>query len=228
MVVMNKNRSSCLRVSLGKKASSHFEIIISFILFVGFTLFLVLSLEPTKQDLLEESILYGVVDRFFVDITTNLTSVLVDISKTTDIVCNGDKDSPCYPEEIKNSENKIFEKKKGCVYYIYSSKEFPASSVNTACLGSYNYSLGYISKQQVLSNDSLQQRKKEYYENYNASKTRFGVPEVVDFAIIIEGTDFNMTKTIPDEAQVIAGVYRKKVLYGDGSIVNRDFIVKVW
>jgi len=225
-MVMNKLGSSQFHVSLHKKGSSHFEIIISFILFVSFTLFLVLSLTPTKQDLLEESILYGVVDQFFAKTTTNVTSVLVDISKTVGLMCPGGQDKPCIPEELLGAGNFISQKQRACVYYIYSSVEFTNEGFNSCKNNDNLYSLGYIERQEVISNKTLQEFKQEYYSDYNASKDRFGVPEVVDFAVI--SNNYSLERTIPDEAQVIAGVYRKKVLYSNGSLINQDFIIKVW
>jgi hypothetical protein len=182
---------------------------------------LVLSLEPTKQDLLEESILYGVVDTFFVDVKTNVTSVLVFVN-------NSQNCSVCKPSELDNSIGVISTEQKSCTYYLLSSPEFSGDSLSSCLSLNKQYSLGYIERQEVLSNRTLYERRDEYYNNYNNSKTRFGVPEVVDFAVIIEGTDFSMERTIPDEAGVISGVYRKRVIYANGSIINRDFIVKVW
>jgi len=229
-MVITCKRSACGFFSMAKKGSAHFEIIISFILFVGFTLFLVLSLEPTKQDLLEESILYGVADTFFADIKTNVTSVLIFVNSSGGSTCSALNDiSPCMPAEISNSTPiSSVKQNKLCTYYLYSSNEFPSISLSSCISQNKQYSLGYIERQEVLSNKTLNLRKTEYYNNYNASKTRFGVPAVVDFAVIIDGTNFNMTRTIPDEAQVISGIYRKSVIYANGSIINRDFIIKVW
>ncbi len=221
-MVIQKRGFSQFYMSCNKKGSAHFEIIISFILFVSFTLFLVLSLEPTKQDLLEESILYGVADTFFVDIKTNVTSVLVFVNNPSDC-------SVCMPAELDSNSNDLsLAQQKPCTYYILSSNEFVDQNIPSCSSQVKPYSLGYIERQEVISNKTLNERRVEYYNDYNASKTRFGVPAVVDFAVIIEGTDFAMQKTIPDEAEVISGVYRKSVIYANGSIVNLDFIVKVW
>jgi len=229
-MVITCKRSACGFFSMAKKGSAHFEIIISFILFVSFTLFLVLSLEPTKQDLLEESILYGVADTFFADIKTNVSSVLLFVNKSGETVCSSSNDfAACLPSEFSNSVPiSSVKQNKPCTYYLYSSNEFASQSLGLCTTENKQYSLGYIERQEVISNKTLNIFKKEYYDNYAASKNSFGVPEVVDFAVIIEGTDFNMTKTIPDETQVISGVYRKSVIYANGSIINRDFIIKVW
>lgn len=229
-MVTTYKRRACGFLYIGKKGSAHFEIIISFILFVSFTLFLVLSLEPTKQDLLEESILYGVADTFFADVKTNVSSVLLFVNKSGETVCSSSNDfTACLPSEFSSSINSFsVDKEKPCTHYVYSSNEFVSQSLGLCTAENKQYSLGYIERQEVISNKTLNLRKTEYYNDYNASKTRFGVPAVVDFAVVIEGTDFAMQKTIPDEAEVISGVYRKRVIYANGSIVNLDFIVKVW
>lgn len=226
---MVKNGNSRSFTNIGKRGSSHFEIIVSFVLFTGFTLFLVLSLAPTKQTLLEDSILFGVKNSFFDSATTNVTSVLVDISKTIPINCGDSSLVTCFSSELSDLGNKIFTRPDStnfCRYYLLASQEFSTDLVTMPCLNVRNYSLGYIEKQQVLSNATLQEIKEQYYSDYNASKFRFGVPEVVDFAI--SSDNFVLTKNVPDDAEVIAGTYRKRVLYGNGSIVNQDFIIRVW
>ncbi|MEI7719360.1 MAG: hypothetical protein WCI72_05810 [archaeon] len=232
-MVINRVGGGIFRSSLKKKGSSHLEIIISFILFVSFTLFLVLTLEPTKQNLLEDSILFGVKNAFFDSSTTNVTSVLVDAKNALGVCVT---DVPCFPNELNlgiNKNNISSVPPKPCAYYILTSTEFLTNSVTVKCSDDpnrNNYSLGYIEKQQVLSNNTLEGIKVQYYADYNASKFRFGVPAVVDFAVISpNGFDtYSLERTIPDDAEVVSGVYRKRVLYGNGSIINQDFIVKVW
>jgi hypothetical protein len=239
-VIIRINRGT-FHNSINKKGSSHFEIIISFILFVGFTLFLVLSLTPTKQDLLEESILFGVKNAFFDNVTTNLTSVLVDTTGNNNCPGGWESSRICRPPELAGAGEAIWtEAGKDCRFYVIASSEFAGigsdkldednSDICNRNDAAKNYSLGYIEKQQAISNKTLQIMKVEYNTNYNASKVRFGVPEVVDFAVDFDSSteSIDMDKTVPDGAPVIAGVYRKKVLYGNGSIVNQDFIVKVW
>jgi hypothetical protein len=226
--------------SYNKKGSSHFEILISFVLFVGFTLFLLFTLEPTKKDLLEESILFNVQNEFFEQTITNVSYVLVDYNKNKtnekpDTCKDDNYNKVCYPPQIKDDGYRIFVPiiDKPCVSTIYASNEFGSSTVTKECKNDESdnskYLIGYIYREDVLSNKSLISMRNKYYSDYaNLKDIDLKVPEVVDFAIVSSDTSFNMTKTIPDEAEVIAGTYRKKVLYANGSIVNHDFTIKVW
>lgn len=225
-----------IRGFLNKRGSAHLEIIMSFVIFVSFTLFLILSLEPTKQNLLEDSILFSVKNAFFDNVTTNVTSVLVDTRKENGNECP--QSGACIPEELGESKKIIYNKvgESECLYYLFVSEEFSEDLTIRKCVQNENqesdkkYFLGYIEKQQVLSNRTLHEIKEEYNRDYNASKARLKVPEVVDFAIKISDDSYNydLSRTIPDDAEVVSAVYRKKVLYENGSVINQDFIIKVW
>ena len=215
-----------------KKGSSHLEIIISFVLFMGFTMFLLFSIQPTKKDLLEESILLGLKNRFFDNVVTNVSGTLVNINQTINVPASSNRciEGACKPTEFTGpSIVDVGVPARTCFHYVVSSSEFVSSpgQLSLCSSGPRNYTLGYIEKQQVISNKSLQVMQKKYYENYGGLKTDLGVPDVVDFAII-SSNNFSMSKTVPDDAEVIAAMYRKGVLYSNGSIVNQDFIVKVW
>ena len=225
--------------SCNKKGSSHFEILISFVLFVGFTLFLLFTLEPTKKDLLEESILFNVQSVFFEQTTTNVSYVLVDYNKNktnpSDNTCpDNNPNKVCYPPQIASDGNKISVPvpNKFCVSIVYASNEFVSSTVTKQCKNDESdnskYLIGYIYREDVLSNKSLITMRDRYNSDYANLKNDLKVPEVVDFAIVSSDGNFTMTKTVPDEAEVIAGTYRKKVLYANGSIINHDFTIKVW
>ena len=237
-MVMKKKDTIQFYNLCNKKGSSHFEILISFVLFVGFTLFLLFTLEPTKKDLLEESILFNVQSVFFEQTTTNVSYVLVD---TTGSGCPGGWESAriCRPGELSWVDEAIWSKAgKDCLFNVYTSSEFKDkgssdldNELNDVCNRSNtnkNYSIGYIYREDVLSNKTLITMKNRYNSQYATLKDELKVPEVVDFAIDSSDDLFDMTKTVPDEAEVIAGTYRKKVLYANGSIINHDFTIKVW
>lgn len=235
---MQKRKSSQFS-AFNKKGSAHFEILISFVMFVSFTLFLIFTLEPTKQDLLEESILFNLQNVFFEEVTTNVSYVLVDYNKNkTNLganTCNDNNNKVCYPPEIAADGPKIAIDipEKDCVSIVYASNEFGSSKVDRPCVinpsQDLKYLIGYIYREDILSNKTLIKIKNEYSTDYAQLKNvKLKVPEVVDFAIDSSDDSFDMTKTVPDEAEVIAGTYRKKVLYANGSIINHDFTVKVW
>lgn len=217
---------------IDKQGSSHLEIIIAFVLFVGFSLFLMMYLEPTQQNTLESSILFGLKNKFFDNTVSNVTIALVKRANATqgvaacvNFAAGGGSDS-CKPKEISGfSIAKDVVGQNSCYYYIYSSNEFNPDDLSQ-CLSVQNYTLGYVEVQTVYSNKSLQDIKNKYYNNYAELKIELGVPETVDFSIT--SNDYSLTKQIPQEIEVVAGIYRKPVLYSNGSIINQDFIFRIW
>jgi len=184
-------------------------------------------LQPTQQTSLQDSILFGLKNKFFDNITTNVSIAFV--KKGDNItqwpVCSSV--SVCRPNEVAGSFS-VNESFAGtCFYNVYVSKEFSPNTVQ-ACTTS-NYTIGFLEVRIVRSNRSLYEINNKYYTNYDALKLDLGVPVSVDFSIETRGlTTYSMTRQIPDESDVVAGTYREPVLYSNGTIVNQDFIIKIW
>lgn len=211
-----------------KDGFAHLEIILAFTIFVSFTIFLLAVLSPTKKSLLEESILFNVKNSFFENITVEVRSSLIDTRVSGS--CPPEKAGPCVPTEFDIGKG-IFARQvnssNNCSYYIFNSEEFPDNPGYGSCNNqNKNYSIGHIERLDVVSNNSLKELEGEYYNDYDKAKERFGVPPTVDFAIISD--NYSLERTIPDEVEVISGVYRERVLYGNGSMINQDFIIKIW
>ncbi len=194
-----------------KKGAAHVEIILSFVLFVGFTYFLLNYLQPSGSNYLEDSILISLKDRFFENTSTNLTIALVNYSVEI-----------CQPSELSENSISVDIGRIG-YYYVYSSSEF-IDALNPCVLA--NYKLGFVDREGVISNASLKNIESLYVSNYDSLKTEFGIPANVDFGLVIPGYSF--PKQIPDNTKVVAGSYKKKILYANGTSVNTDFIFKIW
>jgi hypothetical protein len=211
-----------------KRGSSHLEIIISFVLFVGFALFLMTYLQPTQQNTLESSILLGLKNKFFDSTVSNVTIAFVQKNVTGSCFAA----PACEPTEVNGKAINIsVDDGVGCFYYVYASSEFSNTLMKCKDLVPVqNYTLGYIEVQVVYSNKTLQDIKNSYYNDYSGLKTHLGVPETVDFAITSESymMNYSLIKQIPQETEVVAGAYRKPVLYANGTVVNQDFVIKIW
>ncbi len=212
---------------IGKKGSSHLEIIIAFVLFVGFSLFLMMYLQPTQKNTLEGSILFGLKNEFFDNTVSNVTIAMVKKANATEGTGDCWEGDLCRPKEITNT-NAIgvpIDGQDDCYYYVYASDEFEGIDGLSKCVEK-NYTLGYIEVQIVYSNKSLQEISRRYHEEYDGLKMTLGVPQTVDFAIT--SNNYSLNKQVPQDVEAIAGVYRKPVLYANGSIINQDFIIKIW
>ena len=193
-----------------KAGAAHVEMILAFVLFVGFVVFLLNTLQPYKKDILQDSILESLSNKFISSVETNLTKVLVENQTDT-----------CKPNEI--SGNAIVGNKDGNFFYVYFSPEFPVSSFQN-CQG--DYKIGYINSQIVLSNKSLEEIKLNYSSDYKNLRKNMGLPTTVDFSVI--AGDYTLEKTIPENVQIKTISKREKVLYSNGTLVGKDFIFKIW
>ena len=201
------------RLTIGKKGSEHVEVILSFIIFVGFVLFLLNYLQPYKKDILPNSILTGVKDSFFQNASIELTSVLVKNVSTTDY---------CAPSEV-SGPSMTLDTSNESFYYVLASSEFNSSLL--ACATS-SYLLGYLSRESVLSNSSLVMLRQKYQNDYDNLKLQLFVPASVDFSISSNG--YNLEREIPENIPVNSVIYRKDVIYSNGTVESKEFIFKVW
>jgi len=205
----------------GKRGSSHIEMIMSFVLFVGFTFFLITFIQPARETSLEESLLFALQTKFFENVTIVEKIVLVNFTNE----CS----SPCSPSELGGTYN-ISERvgANGCFYHIYTSNEFKGSTNSISGCSDKNYLMGYIEKKEVLSNDTIKKMEQKYMSNYDGLKVDLGIPPSIDFAIIVNGYLEDMTRQVPDTVEVKAGAYKYPVLFSNGSIQNKEFIIKIW
>lgn len=206
-----------------KRAASHVEIIIAFILFVTFVVFLLYFIKPFKSDTVEDNSLLMVKNNFFELSSVNLTVVLGNFS-------NNDN-KPCKPKIVGTEEDKFRAIAKPTpkenIYEIYISDAPDFNGISgllSDC--SQDITLGDIKNQVVLSNETLANYKIEYRDNYETFKQRLGLPPNADFSVL--APDYILEKRAPDQIKVIAGAYRKPVLDSSGTLINKDFIFKVW
>lgn len=195
-----------------KRGSAHLEIILSFVIFVGFTFFLLSYLQPSKNNNLSNSIGFGLENQFFEEISTNLTKVLVNSSEPA-----------CQPNEVIG--NAISQGVSGTFYYVLVSDEFEGrTDLLLPCLGSYK--IGFVEQKGVISNRSLSEMAYKYANNYDELKNELGVPVTIDFAII--SNEYVLERDVLDGVEVIAKNYRRSVLHSDGSVLTEDFLIKIW
>lgn len=213
---------------VNKRGSSHLEIIISFVLFVGFALFLMAYLQPTQQNTLQDSILLGMKNKFFDNIMTNVTIAFVKKGDNYTQWSTCSSLPICKPIEVSGDYSVNVSIPSTCFYYVYVSREFSPNGLSN-CTTS-NYTIGFVEVQIVYSNKSLYDINNRYYNDYDGLKSVLGVPASVDFSISTSSplATYSMTRQTPDDADVIAGTYREPVLYSNGTIINQDFVVKIW
>lgn len=205
-----------------KGGSAHLEMITSFIIFVGFTLFLMYTINPgNAQNNLADAVLLGLENNFFNNVTSNVSIVLVrNVSMG---------DSLCRPWEITENSLYFQDLDNSSFFYIYSSPDFEDDTSLLNCTEQDSYMLGFVDVREVISNQSLYVLQTRYESDYDGLKQYLKVPPTADFSARIMDTDeYSLSKRIPDETPVTAGNYRHSVLYQNGTIIDHDFEIKIW
>lgn len=228
------------------KASSHIEVVISFVLFVLFVGFLLLYLRPYERSVLPETVILGVHNSFLKETEINLTRIFLNLINAPqnkncfyiDLSKFGDFEGNSF---LKNSDGNIVNSKftggnlywenNGNKFYIYLSTEFNLKDFicgNSAGLKDNEFQIGSIEQIKVISDKNLKNLKSRYEGNYGELKKEFDIPAVLDFSISSSDEEYTLQKSIPEKVEVVARTYIYNVLYSDGSLVKKEFIFKAW
>jgi hypothetical protein len=205
-----------MRKLVNKRGSAHFEMIISFIFFVGFVSFLFVTLKPTDSHVLPNTVVSGLHDSFEQETYTNLSTVFLKIDDAIALGCS--KIRFKLPEELFNYkiiENRVYvtdlndnsidssidavnwelviRNNNDESFRIAFSPEFEHSNtinIHGPCSnlnqGNGDYEIGEVTERQVISYNKSAEMKNEYYSNYDVLKEKLKIPPMFDFAIKFE------------------------------------------
>lgn len=230
-----------------KKGSGHFEMIMAFTFFMGFVLFLFLSLQTTSNPSLFDSVLENMGDDFF-DLTSvefgsvfvmvdyneswscfvfNLPEDIFDFSYSGKGVIVTDLDGAVVDSGFNNGEVSLDSGEN--FFRVKVSEEFGAGGLS-GCNGSYSYELGSVIERDVVSYSRLLDMANRYESDYEGLKDDLGVPDIFDFGIVVG--NFDSLKMLPDEissgVEVLARDELFEVLASDGTISNERVNFRVW
>jgi len=237
---------------VSKKGAAHFEMIISFVFFVGFVFFLFMVLRPDEGVRISGAVISGLYDSFEEEVYTNLSEVFLkaeyvgvddcfcvelpgrifayDLGAGDSYVTNlggVDVDSEIVggltDDDLNLDVGESF-------FRVAVSPEFSDESVS-GCEVLDDYKLGQPDERRVISYSSLASMASDYYIDYESVKFNLGVTDILDFAIIPETlTAVNMEPQngVPDSGEVVVVDYVVEVLYANGTVINERFGFKVW
>lgn len=226
----------------GVRGAAHFEMVISFVVFVGFVFFLFYLIPPYSSSSIPETLTESIYISFLETASTNLTKLFLK----TDYDSSG-----CFSveisEDILNYEltesivyNPSLEKRKSSVsgneisiegndqfFDVLISPIFSSDSLS-GCEDREDFTLGSIVEEQILAYPKIINLSDRYETDYEALKGELAVLPNYDFAISSSGLGLAMSKEIPVEVEVLSKNYVEDVLYENGTIINVEFVVKVW
>ena len=238
-------------------ASSHVEVILSFVMFFVFVTFLLFYIRPYGSMSLQGSIIPDLHDSFLEETERDLTRFFLNVGLGDGENCfridmedlgfdwfeEGDGvfanvivqgtdglEEQTIPSEFDNgylSVSSVYDN-----FYVYISSAF--SSGDVVCgheLEGSNVSIGSVENEKIVFYDKLLELNESYHSEYSALKERFNVPETFDFAIVSEKVSMEMQ--IPEDVEVQVESYLVEVLevvdeLNQVKVEQVDFSFKVW
>lgn len=231
-----------------KRGMGHIEVILAFVLFVGFLLFGLYFFNPLNNNRLIDSSLFYAMDEITKNTSSELLTyaVVINSSVASDAVAlqldrNGIEGSGVRVEksdgESLNSRyennNLVFERQ-GNFFFVFFG-DFPYN--NSVVSGSpavlsapSNFSISSSDTRKVLSERGAIYLKEKYSGNYEGLKTQFNLPRRVDFSFSLKlgNESISASQNIPEGIEVFSDSKRVEVIRTDGTRTFADIIVAVW
>ena len=235
-----------------KKGAGHFEMIISFVFFIGFVFFLFMVLRPSGGSRISGAVVSGLYDSFEEEVYTNLSEVFLKANYTGGSACfyvellgriftynlgagnsyvtnlgGVDVDSGLEESGIDDDLNLDVGE---TFFRVAVSPEFSDEDVS-GCDILNDYKMGSIDERRVISYSSLASMASEYYIDYEGLRSDLKVPGIFDFAIVPEtltAVKMEPQNGVPDSVEVVARDYVVEVLYANGTVINEKFGLRVW
>jgi len=190
-----------------KKAIAHIEVIVSFVIFIGFLIFLFAILNPIKEIKIDESLFEAVKYKIteYENLKSDISYVSImledspeencfEIEKINDMECSSDakfraKDENNQQVQITPSGNYIKINDDNEFYTIFCSKVLDENSFKGNCeeIDDEDYVLGIIQKEELISVKQLKDLINSINNDveYETIKQSLGIPNNNDFGLRI-------------------------------------------
>jgi hypothetical protein len=231
------------------KRGSHVGMIVSFIIFITFLVFLYSISEPSVKSKSSKEYIVGYIktsmeDYFATELNTWVISVpdggsLGSCVQIPDMTSSGKK------VVVKDELNNIvgFQISSGVLSFefgggmkklfrIYSADEkfIDYSESLSGCSNSASYSIAIAKTREVPSYSKIGNFASNFSNEYNLFKTKYKIPEDVDFSFTFKFADGTINETNVDESNknIYAEEFALKYLDRDTNIQTGMLTVKVW
>jgi len=206
-------------LSKSKRSQSHVEIILSFVIFVGFLLVVFIFINPFAKTK-EPSYIIDNIQRAVIE---NISSEIGKLS----VVTNG---TGCYEFVEEDYEGNYLEVDEGNgKFIIYFNVMFSNTTTKKDC-SPLNYTLGVYSKQDMIVYEKIVELKASY-ENYNSLKSSLGI--INDFLFKIKNINgdeigLSVDRRIPTGIDVEAREIPIRVINSTGGIQELILNIRAW
>jgi len=242
-----RNLSCFSQMNFRKRGASHFEMIISFMFFLGFVFFIFIILKPYDTSVMSNTAVIGFYDSFEEKMNTNLSNIFLKanyageedcfyIQLPEDVFVYDIEKGNSYVTKLTGAE--IDSKLNGVNLNIKSGESFFRIAISPefeeghtdGCEILGDYELGQPVGREVFSYSALMEINESYFNSYEELKEELRVPPILDFAIVFEDLPIKMEPRhgTPDLVDVMAQEYVAGVLKSNGNLTNERFILKIW
>lgn len=211
-----------------RNAQGHVEIIISFIIFVGFLFFMFMILNPFATSPVQaDKLLDNTVEKVFAEISEEIgrLSVVMADSPTK---CYHLNDVGIYGNKYIEI-NEILTPRKSTIYF---SNKFVKDASNENSLCTEIFTLGVYTNDTIITSWGIEKFKNDYESFYDGAKDTLDIThdflfEVRDF----DGTiisDFSVDKLIPGGREIRAKEIPIRVINEDAEFEEYKLKVRIW
>ncbi|MFH1501299.1 MAG: hypothetical protein ABIE22_05145 [archaeon] len=225
-----------------KRGMSHIEMISSFLIFVGFLIFLFTFLNPLREAPVNTNLLDLVERGILTEINVEVGELSFRINQSY-ATCfefsyddirgkviakneNGDK------VDAESSGSTIRVGGSGEFFRVYMHPDFTESSLAGCSVFEDYVNIGLSKSYRIAYYNNLVELKNDYENDYNSLKNSLNLPAKNDFAFSVRDGDENEMlssgRTVPKGINVLARDIPVQTLYSDGNLTYLRLNIKVW
>ncbi|MDP3027635.1 MAG: hypothetical protein Q8N63_08065 [Nanoarchaeota archaeon] len=206
-----------------KRAQGHVEVMLSFVIFIGFLLFTFIFLNPFART--EEP--NYVMDNIQKAIINNITDEVGKLS----IILN--ESGTCYKFNETDYEGDYLEANEGRKYVIYFSNMFDnTETIKENNCNPSNYTLGLYSKEEMIIYNKILDLKNGYEGDYDNLKESLGITNDFLFKtknlIGEEVPELSVNKNVPGGIDVESREIPIRVINNSGQIKELILNIRAW
>lgn len=233
-----------MRLINDKRGISHIEIMISFVIFLGFLIFLLTFLNPFHSKL-PNSLIGWVESEMVEEMEETSYSISITLIKDIESNCFRLEDIPHFKEcevVVRDESNSILKaenyggvltiEKSGEFYMAYCSDILSENRGLSGCVSLFleDYELGVLNEKKVLSREKIQKLVDDYYKNYELTKDRFNIPSTMDYAFILTESSnrYEAVKEQKKTSDQIAKTIKVEVLNEDATVEQGSLTIMIW
>lgn len=233
-----------------KRGLGHIEVILAFVLFVGFLMFGLFFLNPLDSTRVLDSTLFYAKD----EISKNASSIAeiygIVLKEGTDgdnVAFNLERgEASGYGVRVERAagartnsryeNNRVVLQRAGDNFFFVVFGNFPYSEDEfsgqiSEISNPQNFTISSVDSREVFSEVQLIELVSRYNEDYDSLRADFNLPRRTEFSFSVKFSSedkISAEKSIPEGVEVFSDSERVEVLRMDGSRTFADFNVMVW